>query len=853
MQFQICNSGEVWISIGPAEAKRIVHKRTGALAKMIRDQRKFVNQEAREYRRAEQGVQNELREAERGNRALWKQIRVKPGARALNAIERKPHVHRPVRSGWLAEASQLPSYSGRIVDRMGRAGIFFRVRYYGSTTKSGVGRRSTIYIWNGAYVSDNGEAMFASNVGETIEEAAAALEAVELFNREAQAGAKVLFHAIANVPYQLLETSAGVDGMFEIGRRFAEQQFGNRDLPFAIALHPPSEEGDQRNWHLHLIFSTRSLVRTDDHEWDIGRIMRREIDNPAEFEEMRHLYARIQTEVVQEAGLNLTFTALSNVERGLPNAPQKHLGSARTARVRRGEGDEVNEQNWVKMLAGEAALMDERLRRNQEQAAAEQALFERFQDQTAPFVANLSAGPPLALATLQAVAEPIANFPDGAWARGSNHLAHVAALPVANLQLGNRIIADVSPLKEALHSDTRNTPHILLEFPAVQSNVGPIEVPTGINERTRVVSSSLSLSTLKTRQHRIAQTPLVSADVSSPEVLPPQLGVAGPTAVEPVISEPPSWGLEQSVGRTAELSLCAIDLVSERPLEVPKQMSAMADTIIDSDIGEIFRLLDARWAQMEERKRARKERAAKQREKVEQSRKAEEEQRVSAEAEQQRFVTEQSVALQTERDAAKAFDQMLNTIEVERSFVNDDGDRWVIDDAIIKRFGVASAVIASVRAQLKLDVVADRQRAEIEPMIAYLSANPGQIVRGARGWTLSSDAPDPLRRIADAWVHEPQLQQAIAQAATVYRATTAKAEPIPSRVPIPTAAHRSGRIELLIRAAQQRSALTARWQKSRRFDQSTPTSQHQTQVGVSPTEAKAHFRRPVNLNPDQGR
>lgn len=345
MQFQICNSGEIWTSVSAAEAHRIVRKRTGALAKIIRGARKAERQEAREYRNAERGLQQELREADRRSRALWKRIRVQPGDQPQAVIERKPQVHRPTRSGWLAAAAQLPRYSGQIMDRAGRAGIFFRVRYYGHATKAGVGRRATLYIWQGAHETDDGRILFKSNVGETVEEAVAALEAVELFNREAQAGAKVLFHAIANVPSQLLEMEGGIERMFEIGQRFAQKQFGDRDLPFALALHPPSAESDQRNWHLHLLFSTRPLVRTGDHEWDIGKMVRREIDNPEAFEAMRHLYARVQSEVVQEAGLNIRYTALSNAERGLPIAPQQHLGPARTARVRRGERDAVNERN----------------------------------------------------------------------------------------------------------------------------------------------------------------------------------------------------------------------------------------------------------------------------------------------------------------------------------------------------------------------------------------------------------------------------------------------------------------------------------------------------------------------------
>lgn len=70
VQLQICNSGEVWTSITAAEAHRIVRKRTGAIARMIRDARKAEKQEAREYRRAERGLQQELREADRRSRAL---------------------------------------------------------------------------------------------------------------------------------------------------------------------------------------------------------------------------------------------------------------------------------------------------------------------------------------------------------------------------------------------------------------------------------------------------------------------------------------------------------------------------------------------------------------------------------------------------------------------------------------------------------------------------------------------------------------------------------------------------------------------------------------------------------------
>lgn len=230
MQFQICNSGDVWVSLNRAEAHRIAKKRTGALARLVRA-RRAAQAEASKYRRAERELQAELRDADRGNRALWKPVRVKPEQRAASALERRPRRHVPTRSGWLAGASSLPSYSGQIIDRMGRAGIFVRIRYYGRSSKAGVGRRATLYIWEGAYQAADGRVLFESNVAENAKEAMAALEMVELVNREAQAGGKALFHMIANVPYQLAQLDDGPERMMEIGRRFADHALASRDLP----------------------------------------------------------------------------------------------------------------------------------------------------------------------------------------------------------------------------------------------------------------------------------------------------------------------------------------------------------------------------------------------------------------------------------------------------------------------------------------------------------------------------------------------------------------------------------------------------------------------------------------------
>lgn len=847
MQFQICNSGEVWVSVSPAEAHRIARKRTGALAAILRQQRKNRKQELREFHRVERELQNDMREADRRNRALWKRIRVKPDLRAMTVIERKPETHRPTKTGWLAGGSLLPRFSGQIIDRMGRAGIFFRVRYYGHAAKPGVGRRSTLYIWRGAHQVEDGRILFASNVGETAEEAVAALEAIELFNREAQAGAKLLFHAIANVPYQLVEMDGGIDRMFQIGQRFAEEQFGSRDLPFALALHAPSEQGDQRNWHLHLIFSTRPLVRTGDHEWDIGRMMRREIDNPEAFEEMRHLYARIQSEVVQEAGLNITYTALSNVERGLPNARQKHLGSARTARVRRGEVDLVNESNWEKMLAGEAALLDEQLRHAQERAAAEQALLDQVQERAAGLVASATNRTSLAIPALAHHAEPIGNLSRTAGTLGVDKPADAPALavPVANLQPGDRGIADVASLDYLPPSEHNRAPGTLISGSAVRSMARPIDVPRAVVEiadRVVALPSVPSLPSAFDTEYRIAAVPVTS--VEGAHTVLPSLPLGNISAIVgqagAAIRKPPSIVEMGAFADGIGLSLRIGDGPAWRPFDVPKEAVALVGSIIDRNLDELDLLFAAR------REKIAIDRAKAKRARIEQAQQHEREN-----AERQEREADQAQLRQSEQ---ATLDAMLATIEAERILITFDGDACVVDDAVRKRFKVTPAGIAAAMTQERLDDIADRQRAEIEPMTVHAAANGGHIVHGDRGWTLSLDAPDHLRRVADAWVHEMSLQRAFAEAVAIHREAQAKAQLTRRTEQSVTIAHRPSRRELLILAAHQREAMTERWRQKRRFDQDQDTPGHDAEIGALPPSSPVRSQPrpgPVDLGQDR--
>lgn len=518
------------MSVDRATANRIASKQTNALSGMIRAKCKADAKRvaASEDRSAALSLLMELREGDRRNRAPWRSIRVRLEKRPAPGIEQKVHTvrHRPAQSGRSSGVNLLPRYSGPIVDRMGRSGIFFRSSYYGGSTKPGVGRRATKYILEGALETKDDRVFFECNVADTPEEAMAALELIELINREAQVNGKALFHIIANVPYQFEQMDDGAERMFEIVKRFAEHQFGSRNLPYAIALHPPSEEGDQRNWHVHLIASTRPMVRTAPYQWDIGEMLRREIDNPAAFAEMRQLYAAVQTEVARESGLNITYTALSNVARGLPNAPQQHLGGKRTARVRAGERDSVNERNFEIQLVGEAALIDEKMRHAEQAVAAEAALVGRIQGRFAPSL------PLLTERTTPAVSQPIvraATLPhvpqsSAISVGGARATEPLVALPVANLKSSVQPWAPM-PMLSSLSSRpaigspppmSLASPRAILDRPSTVSRLSAITV-SAAPPSPLALSASPSIPLKIVPPQRLA---MQAATVSTPITLP---------------------------------------------------------------------------------------------------------------------------------------------------------------------------------------------------------------------------------------------------------------------------------------------------------------------------------------------
>ena len=106
-----------------------------------------------------------------------------------------------------------------------------------------------------------------------------------------------------------------------------------------VALHAPSREGDQRNWHAHVLTTVRTVETAG-----LGA-KTRELDmattSGAHIEQLRRDWTELVNEALREAG-HLDATVLDarpRQERGLAGEPTVHMGPQATAMERRARRD----------------------------------------------------------------------------------------------------------------------------------------------------------------------------------------------------------------------------------------------------------------------------------------------------------------------------------------------------------------------------------------------------------------------------------------------------------------------------------------------------------------------------------
>ncbi|HEY0270503.1 MAG TPA: MobA/MobL family protein, partial [Sphingomonas sp.] len=309
-----------------------------------------------------------LREQAELDRAIadfWRRMRRKLPGQRHEIQQPNRQARRTIHSRIAAIGSRaLPAYSGVVLDRKGRRGVYVAVRYLSAkTARHGCARRLVYYVVHPDHIErgDDGEPLVVSNVGETATEMASAFDLVEDLNRAARANAKIVFHFIIQLPHDVTP-----EERMRIVRTWCELEFGARDLPYVAALHEPSPEGDQRNCHAHVAVSFRPLVRVEPFTWEAGRELKCEIDNAQAFRGMREDFATVMTAVSQLAGHDRIYTGLSNAARGMKLKPTEDLGAHKTRQARNGHYVAAVERNRARIARNEALIELDRLKQRRE-------------------------------------------------------------------------------------------------------------------------------------------------------------------------------------------------------------------------------------------------------------------------------------------------------------------------------------------------------------------------------------------------------------------------------------------------------------------------------------------------------
>lgn len=122
---------------------------------------------------------------------------------------------------------------------------------------------------------------------------------------------------------------------------FVAREFTMKGLPVDIAMHKPGKEGDQRNYHAHILVPTRAIAADG-----FGPKLR-EMNSTAQLTAWRKSWADIQNRHLEKAlGKDAPKVShLSLEERAIGRPPQIHLGPHVSAMERRGICTDRGSQN----------------------------------------------------------------------------------------------------------------------------------------------------------------------------------------------------------------------------------------------------------------------------------------------------------------------------------------------------------------------------------------------------------------------------------------------------------------------------------------------------------------------------
>lgn len=144
---------------------------------------------------------------------------------------------------------------------------------------------------------------------------------------ENRKNSRVAREIVIALPHEL-----SAEKRLELTRDFAQRLADQYGVAVDVAIHQPSEKGDERNVHAHLLLTTRSieengLGKKSHFEWSDANLEKEGLpDGTQQIKDVRVLWEERANHYLHEAGLDIRIDHRSHIERGLELDPTQNQG-----------------------------------------------------------------------------------------------------------------------------------------------------------------------------------------------------------------------------------------------------------------------------------------------------------------------------------------------------------------------------------------------------------------------------------------------------------------------------------------------------------------------------------------------
>ena len=159
---------------------------------------------------------------------------------------------------------------------------------------------------------------------------------------------------VVNIPHELIQND--ISKGIALIREFSNQFKNDYGVAVDFAIHAPDQEGDNRNYHAHILLTTRKLERLESGK--IALTTKSDLEqsntqlkaqgkrsNQDELKYIREKWATITNQHLQKAGVDARIDHRSHKDRGLEELPTVKMGWVATQLERKGIRTDVGDQN----------------------------------------------------------------------------------------------------------------------------------------------------------------------------------------------------------------------------------------------------------------------------------------------------------------------------------------------------------------------------------------------------------------------------------------------------------------------------------------------------------------------------